>query len=869
MTFKPLSWRAALRAGTALSMLAFSAVAHAQEIQDAGEEAEEIVVTGSPIVGSQRAALNQQRNADNLVNVIAADTVGQFPDQNSAAALARLPAVAVQRDQGQERYLQVRGGPNRWTSVSVDGINIIGVDEGGVARAFRFDAVPAVMLSALEVNKSLTPDLPAEAILARVNLRTFSPFDQRGFAVQGDLGYGEMNLGGGKQEQAALRASWSNDRFGIMAAASHYERDQLTDNREFAYDPATGLPIQLDYRLYRVVRSSDAAMAGAEFRPADGHRIFAKTLYSDFKDNEERNQYVFLIGDAISGHRGADSGDLVGVGVRGMFNDGRYKNSNWINTVGGDHDLGGWELEWRVNYTETQNTTNLPMLMQLQTDPGSFVSMTYDRSDPNLPTISLYDTVMGPAGPQRGAARTGLDQSAFDFMMMMPIRSRVETKSWVYKADVRRTLDLGGSPVDLAIGVEYDTREVVGTSMSQSSLPLSAYLPATGMSFDPYTYVTNRAWPGKFPRGFDVNWVDNKRMRPDLDRVLDGLAAAGLYDPEALDPTNLYNIDEDVLAGYASARFKLGPAQIVAGLRVERLKQDISGFVNDAGDGFLPVNAGQSYTDLFPSINIKFDVSKDIVMRLSGQAGISRPSFSVIRSGASVNDPDRIVSAGNPDLKPEKTWGGDASFEYYLPGAGVASVNAFYRHVSNVLFDSSTVIADDRYDVPGLDRTGYAYETTLNGGNGKLYGVELNYMQQFVFLPEGLNGLGFQGNVSFLDGDFKTPTDQTAAFPGVSDTIVNASLFYEKYGFSARFSYQWRSDWIDTLSFNGWGDQTRKAYENLDLSLRYAINDNISLYFDLNNLTNEKYIAFEGDINHPTEVEQIGRRFLGGVRFRF
>jgi len=203
--------------GAAVSALMTVALVPAAAAQDlSGQQdattLDEVVVTGSPIVGSQAAAIRQQRNADNIVNVIAADTVGQFPDQNAAAALSRLPAVAVQRDQGQERYLQIRGAPNRWTSVSIDGINVIGVDEGGTQRAFRFDAVPAVILSALEVNKSLTPDLSAEAIVARVNLRTFSAFDRRGLNIQGDAGSGEMVLGGGRQEQYSLRGSWSGEK---------------------------------------------------------------------------------------------------------------------------------------------------------------------------------------------------------------------------------------------------------------------------------------------------------------------------------------------------------------------------------------------------------------------------------------------------------------------------------------------------------------------------------------------------------------------------------------------------------------------------------------------------------------------------------
>lgn len=884
MSFRSFSrpLRAVLAGGVA--SLAFAAAAQAQTAADAQAEArdldaqtvDDIVVTGSPIVGSQRAALNQQRTADNLINVIAADTVGQFPDQNSAAALARLPAVAVQRDQGQERYLQVRGGPNRWTSVSVDGVNIIGVDEGGVSRAFRFDAVPAVILSALEVNKSLTPDLPGEAILARVNLRTFSPFERRGFHVQGDVGYGEMSLGGGPQEQAALRGSWSNDRFGIMAAASHYEREQITDNREFSYDADTGLPEAFDIRSYRVTRSSEAAMLGLAFRPADGHELFFKTLYSNFNDDEERNQYVLELADAVSGVVREDAGDLVGVPVTGAFNYGEYRNDNWISTLGGDHRMADWDLSWRINYTETENTTWLPMMRQMWMNPLTSPSLTYDRSNPNLPIVTQFDTAVvemtGAGAPifGRGAARDSLRQGDPTLNLMIPITSAVNTESWVYKVDATRTFDWGGRSVEVSAGVEYDSREVSGAAISQTSvLMLPALLPQVGLAFDAADYVTDRSWETGFPLGFNINWVDNVAMRRDIDGILSALEEAGLYDPADLTaPNGLYTIGEDLFAGYAMAKFRAGPAQIVAGLRVEHLSQDIGGFVPDAA-GFTPVNASQDDTSLFPSINVKFDLTDDILLRLSAQTGIARPSFSVVRTSASIDDTGETVTAGNPYLEPERTWGGDASLEWYLPGAGLASISGFYRNVDNVLFDSQTVVEDDLFDAPGLDRTGYDYVTTLNGGEGKLYGVEIAYLQQFVFLPGAWSGFGFQGNLSLLSGDFEAPDGRTVDFPGVSDTIANASIFYENYGLSARVSYQWRSEWIDTLSFAGFGDQMRDGYESLDLSVRYAVTDNVSVYFDANNLSDETYIAYQGDALHPTEVEQVGRRYLAGLRFRF
>lgn len=864
--------RGRLLAGVALGVVALAPVAHAADEAPGDAAVDEVVITGSPIVGSQRAALLQQREADNLVNVIAADTIGQFPDQNSAAALARVPAVAVQRDQGQERYIQVRGAPNRWTSVSIDGITVIGVDEGGGQRAFRFDSVPAVILNSLEVNKSLTPDLSAEAVVARVNLKTFSPFDRAGFAFSGDAALGEMDLGGGRQEQYGARMSWSNDRFGIIAAAAHYRRKQTTDNREFDYDTA-GSPTVLDIRNYLVERENNAGLLGVEFRPADGHRLFAKTLYSEFNDDEQRNQYVLQIGSALSGTRGPASGDLVGVPVRGSFNYGKYRNSIHLTTVGGDHELSGWNTEWRISYAETENTTDLPLVLQQYGSALQRPSLTYDLSDRNFPIVSLYSTVAGPTAGSfvRGAPLSAFDQSGFNVNLVLPLTSAVESEAWVYKGDASRTFDLGGREVEASFGFQYDDRKIDGAILSGSAptVALFALLPRIGQSFRPGDYVTGDKWNTGFPLGFDINYVDNRKMASDVASALSALQAAGLYNPAGnVAPGDTYHIEEKVLAGYGMAKFDLGPAHVVAGLRVEKLDQTIDGFVT-AGTTTTPLRFENDDTDLFPSLNVKFDLTEDLVLRGALQRGISRPSFGTIRTGAAVNDVGRTVSGGNPALKPETTWGGDVSLERYLPGAGLISIGGFYRDVKDVLFNSTELVGDDRYNTAGIDRSGYNYTSTLNGGDGKLYGLELAYLQQFVFLPGPFDGFGVQGNLAFLDGEFTRPGGGKAPFPGTSDTIVNASVYYEKYGLSARLSYQWRDDWVDTLSLAGFGDQYRKAYESVDLSVRYNVNDHVSVFFDANNLTDETYIAYEGDEDHPTEVEQIGRRFLAGVRVTF
>ena len=869
--------RSILLVGASLVTLSVASAAAAQTSgADAGESSvDEVIVTARPIVGSQKAALQRQRQADNIVNAIAADTVGQFPDQNAAAALSRLPAVAVQRDQGQERYLQIRGAPNRWTSVSIDGINVIGVDESGLQRAFRFDAVPAVMLSALEVNKSLTPDLSAEAVVARVDLQTFSAFDRRGLATQGGFGQGEMDLGGGLQEEYSLRGSWSGDQFGVLAAISHYSREQVTDNRETTYDAISGLPTALDFRNYLVERESNGAIAGLEWRPADGHSLSLKTIFTEFNDNEQRNQYVVQVGSGI-GVRTAESGDLVGVPIRGTANNGFYENSNQISTLGGDHELGAWKLDWRVNYTETDNSTDLPILLSQQLSSSQRFAVRYNRSSPNFPILDIASQVPGaaPGTFVRGTGLTNFNPASFGLNLLLPLSARTQSESWIYKADASREVEFAGQAVELRMGAQFDEREVFGSILSGSApiVALTQLFPAVGLTFNYANYLTDRSWDTGFPSGFDFKYLDNRAMRRDVDAGLKTLETAGLYFPERnISPTDRYDISERLAAAYGSAKLEIGNAQIVAGLRVEQMEQTISGFIRSgttAAPVLTPLKVTNEDTSVFPSLNVRYELAQDTLARFAVMTGISRPGYGAIRSGASVSDIGLTVTGGNPQLEPEKTWGVDVAVERYLPGEGIVSASAFWRHVDKVLYDASSPVGSDIYDAPGIDRSGYTFTSTRNGDEGALYGLELAYQQQFVFLPSWLSGFGFQGNVTFLDGEFDTKDGRTSEFPGTSSTITNASLYYERYGLSARLSHQWRDDWIDTLNSLGSGEY-RKAYESLDLSVRYAVTEGLTVYVDANNLTDEVYVAYEGNLSRPSEVEQVGKRWMVGLRFNY
>ena len=888
MIISSTSFVRAMRIALVCSVSVVSAAVHAAEpeapVAAEAEAAgfEEIVVAGA-IVAAQAASVEAKRAALNLIDIAAADAVGRFPDQNSAAALSRLPAVAVQRDQGQERYIQVRGAPNRWTSVTIDGVPMVGVDEGGDTRAFRFDAVPAVMLSAMAINKSLTPAIPADAIVASIDLRTYSPMERKGLHVAADLGYGFMDQGMGEQRQGSLRLSWSNDRFGVVVGASHYRRKQLTDNREVGlYDEPTSAtdttfgPTEIDIRQYQIERWNNGAFAALEFQPAEGQRLYANFIFTEFNDDEQRNQYELRLDRAASGFRNLESGDLVNVPMRGSFNYGEYRNRNYMGTIGGDYSGDdGFTARLKLNYARTDNSTYLP-LIQASTSGLASPSLTYDRSDPRFPVVTLYQTVAGATAGTfaRGPALTGFNQATLNAAGTIYIGAEQHTVSDSYTAKLDLTKHFGGVTVDA--GVLYADRKIAGNNFSYANVvALGALGAAVGKPFDVNKYVTAKPWDTQFPLGFTLNYIDNVAMRRDVDALMAALQAAGRFDPAANVPlTDRYDQKERTLAGYVMATAELGAATIVGGLRVENYKLTNSGSAR-VGTVFTPLSVTQDVTDLFPSINARVELADDIVFRLGAQRGISRPAYGAIRVGSSINDTASpgTISGGNPGLKPEYTWGVDTSMEFYLPGSGIASVAAFYRWVDNVFYQNTQAVGSDVFDTPGVDRSAYLLTSTFNGENGRLYGVELNYQQQFAFLPAPFDGLGFQGNLTLLGGKFDTAMVagrqiRDIAFQGMSDTIANASLFYEKHGLSARVSYQWRSDWLDSLGGLGAGE-SRKGYGNLDVSLRYQLTDAVTLFADAANLTDEKYIAFEGAHDKVTEVEQIGSRYLFGLRLNF
>lgn len=858
MTF--ISSRSAVLAAI-LSSTALSSTVIAQD-QPGDSDFEEIIVSATPIRDSQAAALDRKKTSDNIVDIISADFIGRFPDQNLADSLGRVPGLAIERDQGQARFINFRGAPFRYTAIAFDGIDVPGAENG---RIPRFDAFPAAVTGSIAVNKAITPNMPGEAVAGFINIETFKPFDREGFRISAEAGLGEQALGGVGIERFNGRVSYANDVFGILGFASRNKRGRITDNREYELQQAADggiIPNNLDFRSYRGSRIDNAYGGSLEFRPSSNTRIFFSSIYSEFIDNEERNQFDFDFADDVPGTSFIGTPITPDVGfqpvavVTRLLQGGQYSNSTWTNTIGFDTTLSDWDLEGRFSYIETQNDT----FIALPFSTGATVAASYDVTDIFNPQLSLFDS--GAFFADGSMTPVDINSLAYPATFGLIFANGLDTENYKIKLDAGRDIELMGQPTRLQMGVQIDLRDASGGDTLQFG-----GFPGT---VDIDSFNTGTPWDTGFDNTIGGTNYDNIALFDAWEAANGGPLTANF------DPETLIGIDEKIFAAYIMATTDFDWGNVVYGVRVEHTDFNTTG--TQLIDGVeAAIEGSNTYTDILPSLHFNVDVAEDVKFRASFTTGVSRPTYSEARASVTLDPVEFEATGGNPNLDAEFAYGGDLSLEYYFAEASLVSVGAFVRFVDNVLYSDGATLDDGSFLAPGLIDPGtpVIFNSFFNGEDGELYGVEFNFIGQATFLPGPFDGFGVSGNITFLDSQFTAPTRGGAKFnlPGTSDVIFNASLFYEKYGFSARVNYQYRDDWLSTTENNDL-NEFWAATKRLDASLRYTVQQPImgatlTVFVDANNLTDERDVRYVNTIATPNQVEGFGRRFVAGIRIDY
>lgn len=261
-----------------------------------------------------------------------------------------------------------------------------------------------------------------------------------------------------------------------------------------------------------------------------------------------------------------------------------------------------------------------------------------------------------------------------------------------------------------------------------------------------------------------------------------------------------------------------------------------------------------------------------------------------------VNDANLTISGGNPGVKPERAYGVDAYFEWYVRPQGYLMAGVFYKKVEDVLYSQRRTFNSDVLNSGGVDRSQYTFTGITNGGDGRIFGFEVAAQLQLepctesLRLPDFMGGFGVSANLTYNDSEVTKPAvgdvpARKVRLPGTSDWVYNLGAYYEKYGLSLRLQYQRRSTWLDGYAddLTDAGDTYWAADDELDFSARYAITKNFEVYFDASNLLNKPGRRYSEPGNlltatgtptphtdiYTIEYERFGRRYAAGVRVNF
>lgn len=886
----------------AVSAIALISVPAAAQTAPAEVAAEgEIVVTGSrPIAESEAAALLIQRNSDSLITVAAADAVGRLPDQNIAQAAGRLPGVSVERDQGQARYINLRGAPKTWTTLSFDGINVVSPE----GRDSRYDSIPSAIASQIIIAKAVTPDMPGETIAGNVNIVTRSAFDYKGFHLGGKLGAGYAELGKRGEWEGSLVLSNTYDlgsagEFGMVISGSYYERNMLTDNFETDWEvPLSTATATLNQRqdqrpgfegrywaretenkLYRLTRRNWSLSSRFDWKPDADNTISLRSLYTIFTDDELRDNYIVDLDDrqadlgvqtaacptttapvTTSGYAdictGSNTpllGTIYGIDINQRSTLRAYKQSIWTNTLAGDHKFGeGWQLKWQGNYTRSIDDRSV--VGEARYDSPSTRNLrptvSYNLTNPGFNFYQLFTTVQTGTVFSAGPRVTDIDSFTKPMSSIRTLDAVDTTEAYTGKIDLSKRTDLFGGDTIFRVGFQYDRRTKTADER-QILLDTPALLAGAGIDTN---FLNNAENPGTYkgaiPLGYTFHYYSEAAMRANVAR------ARAFRAPTSVDANN-YKVTEEILSGYVMGTAKFDWGSIVGGVRVERVK-NTGQAIATIGTTTGLVTASSSSTMFFPSLHFNYNIDDTKKLRIGFTSGAARADYDQLRPNVVVNDANLTISGGNPAIKPERAYGVDAYLEWYVQPQGYFMLGAFYKRVDDVLFNSRRTFGSDALNTGTTDRSGYIYSGIVNGGSGYLYGMEAAAQMQLepytakLGLPDWMGGFGINANVTLNQSEvekpaiagptaFLSPAARKVRLPGTSDVIYNIGVYYEKYGFSARLNYQLRTDWLDTVSDTlvDAGDTYWALDTEMDLSLRYEVKKGFEIYFDASNLLNQ------------------------------
>ncbi len=783
----------------------------------------EIEVRGSPLLQGQAKALNRQKNAMNISNIVAADQIGRFPDKNAAEATERIPGISLLRDQGEGRYVLVRGTEARLNSTTINGERIPSPESGG--RSIALDTIPSDLLGSIEVSKALKPDMDGDSIGGTVDLVTMRAPEQTRVSASVGGSYSAITEKSTPNATATFGSRFGPEsKWGLLVSASASQNDRGSDNIEPEYDD--GELDTLELRDYTFTRERYGVTADIDYRASFDANYFLRGLWTNYIDDEQRRAK----GNAVSDNE-----------LERALRD--REQESFINslTFGGENIVGeSAVLDYRLTWNKSQEETAGQVTSSFIQEDVEF--------DPNV-----SPDFIDPNNIQANPLNEDINEFFFDEIETESKKAVEEdyiaalnfTQGFFRDADFSGLWKVGAKARFKTKDQNYD---VFGYEAEDDLL-----LPAFVDDWESETPFFGGLYPNLAPFQSPTGMRD--------------LLASGLLEGERNLEEDLadFTIDEDTYAAYAMTELLLGPkTSFLGGVRVESTKVDYLAYelvLDEEGDPLelVPVTGDKSYTEWLPQFHLVYKTGEDTQLRAAITRSLARPNFEDMAPWRLLNLEDMEIELGNPDLDVTTSWNFDLMWEKYLDPVGIISAGAFYKDLTDIIyfFNVDEVIDGEDFEVI----------QPRNGPDGNLWGLELAYQNQFVGLPGFWGGFGLYGNYTYIDSEANYPDRAAGPLPGQSEHVANLALVFEKYGVSTRLSYNFNGKNILEVAGDPEEDLWVDDHSQLDFLLRVQVSKKFSIVLEAVNITDEPYTVFEGTTDRIRQQEYYDWWATVGVRF--
>ena len=789
-------------------------------------------------------ALKQQRNSDNIESVVHADGVAQLPDANVAEAVQRLPGISVERDQGEGRFVSVRGlGPDL-NSVTINGTLVPSPESA--RRAVALDVLPAELVQSLSVIKTLTPDMDANSLGGTVDVQSLSAFDHKGlfFTGSSEAGYNKNTHQTSPKLSGAISDRFSLgdgvDNFGVAAALSWNKRDFGSDNVETggAWDFTDGARLNsFEQRVYDISRERTGGGLNVDYKPDDDTRLYVRTLYSRYKDTETRNSTHLEFNTPQA------AGELGKAKAKRKLKQREETQEIQSYVFGGERLLGLWTLSGQAGYSKSSEDS-----------PGHIAGATF-KGNTNFPDSGFYDTEK----PRPIIGAGFYDPSNFSLDKVDWEAQNTQDTEKNIRLDLARDYDVQGYAAQAKFGGKVSRRN------KDNDLNAWVY-----KDFDEAGFNDAQLNMSAFDKGnvhYQLGQFGPGLSGGAIKDLIGGLNPDAYYD-EQESRANDFKIREDINAAYVMNTVDIDDWRFIAGMRYEGTEFEAKG--TGARDGvFEAQDTKRDYHHWLPGLHARYQWGKNTQLRAAWTNAVVRPTFGQLAPGFVIDDDQ--ATFGNPSLKPLESSNFDLGIEHYMGQAGTVSAFLFYKDIKNFVYNNDLAGSGQWADFSEA-------HTYANGDSAKLYGLELAYSQKFDWLPAPWNGLLLGANTTFSRSSASIEGfDQARGMnrkrdidlPNQSDTVGNLMLGWEDDTLSLRLSANYKSQYLYELA--GIADKAHDLHVDaqtfVDFSARYSLTKNLQVSFEAQNLTDQPYFVYSGNRRYNNQYEEYGPTYSLGLTF--